>query len=64
MVFSPQYHLELAVGLLFPGALGSPVCGIEQFGVPPDNPMLHTRQSACNTSFVSWTSLGLHSVLF
>jgi hypothetical protein len=64
VVFSPQYHLELAIGLLLPGTPGSPACGIEQSGVPPDSLVLQTRQSACNTSFISWTSIGLHSVLF
>jgi hypothetical protein len=63
-LFSPQCHLELVVGLLFPSAPDSPACDTGQSGVPPDSPVLQTRQSACNTSFVSWTSLDLHNVLF
>jgi hypothetical protein len=39
-----QCHLELAVGLLFPGAPDSPVCGTGQSGVPPDSVELQTRQ--------------------
>jgi hypothetical protein len=30
----------------------------------PNSPMLQTRQSAGNTSFVSWTLLDLHNVFF
>jgi hypothetical protein len=32
--------------------------------VPPDSPVLQTRQSVGNTSFVCWTSLDLHNVFF
>jgi hypothetical protein len=64
MVFSPQCHLELAVETTVPGAPDSPTCGTGQSGVPPDSPVLQTRQSAGNTSFVSWTSLDLHNVFF
>jgi hypothetical protein len=55
---------ELAVGLPFPSAPDSPTCGTGQSGVPPISPVLQTRQSAGNTSFVSWTSLDLHNVFF
>jgi hypothetical protein len=34
VVFSPQFHLELPVGLLFSGVPDSPVCGTGQFGAP------------------------------
>jgi hypothetical protein len=49
-------HLELAIGLLFPGAPNSPACGTGQSGAPD--------QIVCrgNISFVSWTSLHLHNV--
>jgi hypothetical protein len=57
MVFSPQLHFEIAVGLL------SLVHQIVR-RVPPDSAVLQTRQSTGNTSFVSWTSLDLHNVFF
>jgi hypothetical protein len=34
VVFSAQCHLELAVGLWFPGAPNSPACGTGQSGAP------------------------------
>jgi hypothetical protein len=34
MVFSLQCHLELAIGLLFPGATDSLACGTGQSGAP------------------------------
>jgi hypothetical protein len=43
VLFPPQCHLELAVGLQFPGALDCPACGTGQFGVPPDSPVLHAQ---------------------
>jgi hypothetical protein len=49
VVFSPQCHLELAVGLLFLGAPDSPACGTGQSGVPSDNLVLQTRQSIVAT---------------
>jgi hypothetical protein len=64
MVLSPQRHLELAVELLFTGALDSPACGTGQSGLTLDSPVLQTRMSTCNTSFVSWTSLDLDNVFF
>jgi hypothetical protein len=41
VVFSVQCHLELAIGMRFPGAPDSPACGTRQFDVPPDGPVLH-----------------------
>jgi hypothetical protein len=64
VVFSPQCHLELVVGATVPDAPDSPACGTGQSGGPSNSPMLQTRQSASNTSFVSWTLLDLHSVFF
>jgi hypothetical protein len=54
VVFSPQCHLELAIGLLFPGAPDSSVCGTGQSCVPPDSSVLQTRKSvvATLTSFL------------
>jgi hypothetical protein len=47
-----QCHLELAVGLLFPGAPDSPACGTGQSGAShPDSPPVATLV------FVSWTLL-------
>jgi hypothetical protein len=60
MVFSPQFHLELAIRATLPGAPDSPACGTGQSG--GNNLVLQTRQSAGNTSFVSWTSFDLHNV--
>jgi hypothetical protein len=54
-----QCHLELAVGLQFPGAPDSLVCGIGQSGEPPESPVPLPRQSAWQhlSSF-----LGLHLI--
>jgi hypothetical protein len=58
VVFSAQCHLELAVGLRFSSAPDSLACGTGQSGVPPDSPVLQTRQSdRGNTCFFSWTFL-------
>jgi hypothetical protein len=63
VVFSPQCHLELAVGLLFPGAPDSPACGTRQSGVPPDNPVLQTKQSVVAT-LPSFLRLHLIFIMF
>jgi hypothetical protein len=53
-----QCHQELVVGLQFPGASDSPVCGTGQFGVPPDNLVLSADSPPVATIFfVSWTLL-------
>jgi hypothetical protein len=57
VVFSPQCHLELAVGLQFPGAPDSPVCHRTVRCPRTDSP-------PGNTCFVSWTSLDYHNVFF
>jgi hypothetical protein len=36
----PQCHLELAVGLLFPGAPDSPMIGTRQSGEPPGHRLI------------------------
>jgi hypothetical protein len=46
VVFSAQCHLELAVGLWFPGAPDSPACGTGQSGAPCTNSLQATLLSS------------------
>ena len=56
VVFSPQCHLELVVGLQFLGASDSPACGTGQSGALARTIRLATLV------FISWTSLDFHNV--
>jgi hypothetical protein len=59
-----QCHWELAIGLLFPGAPDSPVCGIGQSGVPPDSPMLLAKQSASGNTILSFLDFAWYLLIF
>jgi hypothetical protein len=58
VVFSARCNLELAVGLGFPGAPDSPVCGHRRVRCSSH------RQSAGNTRLHSWTFFDLLNVFF
>jgi hypothetical protein len=61
VVFPPQCHLELAVGLLFLVHRTVRRVGTEQSGVPPDSPVLHAqtvrRQHTSSFLDFSWIFL-------